>query len=477
MQNQLCYIKNLCLVGLTLLMTLPGCKKLVEVDAPVTSINGDVVFTSDATAIAAVNAIYTNMGSQGVSVGLTSLSQIGGLSADELQVVDNVSDQLLLAYSTNSLTSTNTAGNDFWTNIYSIYVFIANSCLEGLNHSTSLSEAVKSQLLGECYFMRAFSYFYLTNLYGDVPLVLTSDYKKNSNIARTSQSIVYDQIVSDLKIAESLLNKDYMDNSMITPTTRRVTPNKAAAKAMLARVYLYRGDWINAESKASEVIGDKETYDLVSVSDVFLVDSKEAIWQIQSVSDAFTNASEAYTFKLPPTGPDPYGFKVYLRENINDYLSYQDRRRAWVDSVEANNMIFYFPIKYKNNEFFGAVTENSVVMRLAEQYLIRAEARVYLNRMGEAISDLSAIRQRAGLLPIGLGSQNEILNVIAQERRAELFTEWGHRWLDLKRTGKATAVLQPLKPTNWTANDELYPIPQTDININLELRGHQNPGY
>jgi hypothetical protein len=87
------------------------------------------------------------------------------------------------------------------------------------------------------------------------------------------------------------------------------------------------------------------------------------------------------------------------------------------------------------------------------------------------------IRHRAGLADIASTDQQDILDKILQERRAELFTEWGHRWLDLKRTGKATAVLQQVKGSNWTANDELYPIPQADINVDNALQGEQNPGY
>ncbi len=463
------------LIGSFLLFT--SCTKLVEVDTPLTNINGDVVFTSDASAVAAVNAIYTQMSSQGINSGLTSLSQFGGLSADELKVVDNVGDPLFLYYYTNSLTSTNTSSNDFWMNIYSSYIFIANSSIEGLMKSTTLSNAVKNQLLGECYFIRAFGYFYLVNLYGDVPLVLTSDYKKNSNIGRTSTSQIYDQIIGDLKNAETLLNENYVDNSKVNPTNSRIVPNKSVAKAFLSRVYLYMKDWANAEIKATEVIDHKELYDLVPITDVFLVGSKEAMWQIQSVSDVFTNAAEAYAFKLPPTGPDPFGYRVYLSESINDCVSYGDQRRTWIDSVKIDNGTYYFPVKYKSNELFAAVTEYSVVVRLAELYLIRSEARAHQGKAGDALDDLNAIRRRAGLNPILLANQDEILDAVLQERRAELFTEWGHRWLDLKRTGKATSVLQPIKGNNWSVNDQLYPIPQSDININLALRGHQNPGY
>lgn len=477
MKSNLCSKYSISYICCVLFFNLVSCTKLVDVEAPLTSISGDIVFQSDANAIAAVNAIYTNISSQGLSTGLMSLSQYAGLSADELKVVDNVGDPLLLAYYTNSLTSTNTNFNDFWINIYSSYIYIINSSIEGLSKSTSLTSEVKNQLLGECFFLRAFSYFYLVNLYGDVPLVLTSDYKVNSNIGRTKASEVYNQIIKDLNNAETLLNKNYVGNTVLNSSDRRTIPNKAAAKALLARVYLFTKDWPNAEKKATEVIEDTELYDIVPVNDVFLVDSKEVIWQIQSVSDVFTNAPEAYAFKLPPTGPDPYSYKVYLNENINEYINYQDKRRSWIDSVKIDNSVFYFANKYKNNELFAPVTEYSVVMRLAELYLIRSEARTMQGKTEEALNDLNLIRKRAGLEDFISSVQDEILNAILSERRAELFTEWGHRWFDLKRTGKATLILQPLKGGDWTVNDELYPIPQADIDVNPSLKGQQNPGY
>jgi hypothetical protein len=115
------------------------------------------------------------------------------------------------------------------------------------------------------------------------------------------------------------------------------------------------------------------------------------------------------------------------------------------------------------------------MLRLAEQYLIRAEARAKLGKLAEARTDVDAVRSRAGLA--GLNSslnQTQLLSAIETERLHEFFGEFGHRWLDLKRTDRATAVLSPIK-SNWQATDVLYPIPQAQILINNKLT--QNPGY
>ena len=119
-----------------------------------------------------------------------------------------------------------------------------------------------------------------------------------------------------------------------------------------------------------------------------------------------------------------------------------------------------------------------MVLRLAEQYLIRAEARAQMMNLSGAIEDVDKLRQRAGLPLIqdtepGI-SREGLLAAIAKERKFELMVEWGHRWLDLKRTGTTETILRPTK-LDWQQTDELYPIPQSERLLNPALS--QNPGY
>ena len=120
-------------------------------------------------------------------------------------------------------------------------------------------------------------------------------------------------------------------------------------------------------------------------------------------------------------------------------------------------------------------SEYYMVLRLTEQYLIHAEASAEQNKLADAIADINLIRRRAGLpdLPDSL-DQAQTLSAIMQERRIELFAEWGHRWLDLKRTGQADAVLGPIK-TTWQTNAQLYPIPLSELQSDSKLT--QNAGY
>ena len=119
-----------------------------------------------------------------------------------------------------------------------------------------------------------------------------------------------------------------------------------------------------------------------------------------------------------------------------------------------------------------------MVMRLAEQYLIRAEARIRLDNFAGGIEDINVIRERAGIefLPSEGGgiSKEELIEIMLEERRRELFSEWGHRWFDLKRTGRAEEILGNGSPT-WENTDLLYPLPREERMKNPNLT--QNPGY
>ena len=114
--------------------------------------------------------------------------------------------------------------------------------------------------------------------------------------------------------------------------------------------------------------------------------------------------------------------------------------------------------------------------RLAEQYLIRAEARAHLNDIEGALADINAIRSRAKVAPVEANTTAEVLMLVEEERRKELFVEGqGHRWFDLKRTSRADAVYSKLDYKKWESHKILLPIPETQILNNAALT--QNPGY
>src|SRR5262249_38111418 len=148
-----------------------SCKKFVALDPPGNALSRDNVFANDLTAASFVTGIYTTMGNlYDASTGFLSLSFYPSLGADELALLPAASQVSFLAYYKNALTPlTDISGSEFWTAMYPL-IYRCNAAIEGLNNSTTLTPSVKMQLLGEAKFMRALFYFYLANLYGDVPL-------------------------------------------------------------------------------------------------------------------------------------------------------------------------------------------------------------------------------------------------------------------------------------------------------------------
>jgi hypothetical protein len=477
-----------CVLAVVLMITFSGCKKLVEVSAPVTNLNAANVYESNVTAAAVLTGIYTNM-----SLNNSSMSDIPGislrvsLSADELTLINGVSNQDLISFYKNALSSQ--TGTNYWSAFYPV-IYAANSALEGLSGSNTLTPAVKQQLAGEAKFIRAFSYFYLVNFYGDVPLVTTTNYQINQTLARTPKAQVYQQIVQDLIDAQNELSPQYLKADALTTypagSEQRVRPTKWAAKALLARVYLYMGNshYGDAEAQASSVINNTSEFALVSLDNAFLKNNQEAIWQLQPVNNGvLSNTGEGVLFVLPSTGPANPSYPVYLSSSLyNTFESGDQRKTHWISSVTppGSAITYYYPYKYKIGAVNTATSEYSTIFRLGELYLIRAEARAQLGNIIGAQADLNAIRSRAGLVNTSATTQANLLTAILHERQVELFTEWGHRWLDLKRTGNVDAVMGAggacaVKGGTWNTNWQWYPLPLTDIQKDVNLV--QNSGY
>ena len=473
-----------------LLLGLSSCRKLVEADPPLSGVSGSAVYTTDGSAISAVTGIYAQMvnGSSTLATGSGSISLLAGLSADEfvpysgLAGSDNRNFYYKNALYANS-TST-TPGTEMWTPLYK-NIYTCNSAIEALSNVTTLTPAVRQQLLGEAKFLRAFFYFYLVNLYGDVPLALTSDYTVTASLPRSSQAQVYQQIIADLTDAQSLLSDSYLDGTLLKTTLERVRPTQWAATAFLARVYLYTTNWAGADVAASKVINHSSLYSLSALTGangVFMKNSNEAIWQLQPVITGH-NTEDAWVFVLPSTGPSS-SYPVYMgTQLLNSFEPGDGRRTSWVKSVTVSGTTtYYYPSKYQSATLNAPVTEYNMMLRLGEQYLIRAEARAQEGDTSGAKSDLNSIRTRAGgLSPVTAGTQPALLTAVQHERQVELFTEWGHRWLDLKRTGNVDAVMGSpgevcaAKGGVWNSNWVLYPIYLGDLQKDLNLS--QNAGY
>jgi hypothetical protein len=320
--------------------------------------------------------------------------------------------------------------------------------------------------------MRAFCYFYLVNTFGDVPLILTTDVSKNSVMSRTPAADVYTQIVADLKFAQSTLPGDYSPSA-----GTRTRANKWVATAMLARVDLYLSDWAGAEAEATAVISNQGLFSLsADLNKVFTPNNSEAIWQLYNDLSGFTT----YANTVLPNAVTKIPTYVLTPSLVTAFEPGDARKTSWTNTLVYNGATYTYPYKYKSI-VSGANAEYFTMLRLAEQYLVRAEARAKQANISGAVEDINKIRARARVTTVDLPdclatiSAGDCLTAIAKERRIELYGELGHRWLDLKRTGTVNAVIGAYKPSFWKPTAALYPIPSAEILLNNNLS--PNPGY
>jgi len=499
---------------LTLMITsLSACKKFIQVGAPQTQTPASVVFSDPGLATGAMLNIYGQMMSAQSFCSLYTTLYCGQ-SADELI---NYSTGTSAVYYTNTLTASN--NDDFWSKAYN-YIYQANAVITGLEGSPNLTAQLHQQLTGEALFVRAFCHFYLVNLFGAVPYIDTTNYRVSNTAARMPAAQVYQNIIADLKQAQSLLTNNFPDQNN-NPSTQRVRPNKGAATALLARVYLYTGGWSDAEQAADSVIASSN-YTLLptaSMNAVFLMNSKEAIWQLQPSSPTVTNTYDAPAF-IMTAPPSSLGVTVSLSNQLwNAFETGDQRKVSWVGTYTSlpGGQAYHYAYKYKVGGTSGSgggsigggggisigggggatggstgigssgigssappTSEYYMVLRLAEQYLIRAEARAEQGNLQDAAADLNTIRTRAGLPNTTASTQSDLLAAILHERQVELFCEWGHRWLDLKRMGLTGTVLAPVKTQEsitWVGTDTLYPIPLRQLQYDPAMANAQNPGY
>jgi hypothetical protein len=440
-----------------------SCDSFVEVDLPKSQLTTVSVFEDYATADAALTDIYAKIRDKGLLTGNNrGLSNQLGNYTDEIIPYGTPSNPSLNFYN-NTLLAENSDIAQYWNDSYN-QIYAVNSLIEGAEASIKLSDQNKKQLKGEALFIRALLHFYLVNLFGDVPYITGTDYKKNSIVSRMPANQVYQNIINDLESAIVLLQNNYSEMG-------RIRADKYVAHALLARVYLYTKSYPEAANEASAVLNQTDLFALETIDETFLVNSRETIWQLGS-AEAGQNTQEASTF-IFLSGPPAL---VALNDNLVNSFSASDLRHSnWIKAVSDDTSTWYHAYKYKEQNFTSISKEYSIVFRLAEQFLIRAEARAQQGDLIGAKEDLNKIRHRAGLTDTSAITKEEILDAILNERRLELFTEYGHRFFDLKRFNKIDLVLSGSKP-GWNTSDSLFPLPQSELSSNPNLRP-QNQGY
>lgn len=363
----------------------------------------------------------------------------------------------------------------------------ANAVLDNVGNISApdLTEARKAQILGEARFLRATHYFQLVNLWGGVPLILEKVNSTDPEVVfqpRATEQEVYATIIADLEVAIELLPLSWLN--------RQERATRGAAQATLAKAYAHQPepDWPAVKANAEAVI-NSNIYSLLSNYDALWdgtnENTAESIFEVQYIGGT-NEANWGPQLWLPPslTGDNWRKFNTPSNDILNAFDTMNDgtRRGAsillegglpWRDPDYPSGVI-PFPFKQRRAGGFSS-PNNFILLRLADVILLAAEANNELNDLGTARSQLNQVRRRVGLPEVTTNDQNTLRAVIQDERRLELAFE-GHRWFDLKRTGRAIAVMNALnRGYDLTPEKLLFPIPQSELDRNPRL--DQNPGY
>lgn len=340
---------------------------------------------------------------------------------------------------------------------YAIYATVnqTNQVIDKVTVLNDGSESERRRIIAEATVIRSLAFFDLARTWGNIPVVkqATSSPTQFDGVKQTKAKDVYQLVVDDVLAI-------YND---LSESSDRVHVTRSAADAFLARVYLYLEQWDKAEQYASKVI-DNGNYALGTIQD--LIDNKEtaeSIWEL-AYSSSFTNQQSTYWRSPDQGGRHEWGPSKELMQLLADPTVGGDRKAFYQDFSSAQVPDYFVGTLYHRS----TLDDDVIIFRLAEQYLIRAEARANQQNVSGALSDLNIIRRRANISEIvDVASTQELLNLIADERRVELALE-PHRWFDLIRTGKAESVL------GIKTYQTIFPIPYNDIQADKDLVQNDN---
>lgn len=482
-------------VVLLLTMITPSCKKFLT-EEPKNVVAVTNFYKTEQDAIFAVNAVYAwlNSISSGSFAGvyLNSFWVTAGLASDELnnqEIFSPYYDQT----ATFTYSSQNTALQEIWYTHYKT-ITLANIAIERIP-LIQMDAILRTRLVNEAKFLRGMLYFDMVRMFGSVPLVLKETEPLTPVIANVDD--IYAQIITDLTDAEALpLN--YPEGQ------GRGRATSGAAKSLLAKVYLTRGDYTNCAAKCKEVINSGEYALWDDFADVFKLANrggKEAIFSV-----GFGDAGGAIIFwevgqfnvRLLPAALSAEGVENAQgwqapTQNLFDSYDANDRRRSVTFVTEVHNPDGSITsIKPYIQKYWDRVAEPTAngsandypVVRYADVLLMLAEASNELGNSADAYTYINLVRKRArfdgtvyrNTLPdYSSLSQSDFRTAVLKERRWEFVAE-GQRWFDLARTHTLETLVPIAKPgVTPQSKHYLFPLPQREIDLNTNLV--QNTGY
>ncbi|MFC5411132.1 RagB/SusD family nutrient uptake outer membrane protein [Larkinella bovis] len=390
----------------------------------------------------------------------------------------------------NAVNSTNGLTQAAWNTC--LYTISRSNAIINRIDAVSFDQAAKDRIKGEAKFLRAYSYFYLVRLFGNVPII-TQEFSSPTEVAAADLSLkpsapVYEMILKDLTEAETLLPAAL--------NTDRTKASRSTVKAVLGKVYLTLKNYDQAATKLKEVI-DAKQYSLVPNYQTLFTNGNnnlaESLFEIQYVSgrSVGNNYSALFTpaitsMAIFPNNLQGSGRIVPTKDLIRSYEAGDARKAVSVsDSVTLiNGRKSYSPYGLKFVDFKAIdLSDGSVtftVLRYADVLLMYAEVLNEQGKTADALPYINQVRKRANLPDLSGLTQAALRLAIEKERRVEFLFE-GQRWFDLLRTGRAQAVLNAHYASlnlSFKVDDFelIFPIPQNEIDLNPAIV-KQNPGY
>lgn len=486
-------MKNILRIVFALLLALPfySCEKFLDLKPLGNGIwpgnPSDTVFKTANDAEAALSGTYADFRNEYWE--LDYFVNGDAQSDDAYAGADNPANFQIDDY---AIDATNSNVSRDWAYLYGT-IGRANAVINNVEAcpDPALTADRRKEIKGEACFIRAYMYFQAVQLWGDIPLQLLEVTTVSAELLpeiypqlfpeRRPQSEVYAQIISDLEYAAANVKATQPDKGYAT---------KGAANALLAKVYatIVPHDWNKVSQYCDAVINGG--YSLLPDYDILWnnenENSSEAIFEINYAGNN-TNANwGASMFR----GLDWKKFNIPSNDLVkafddegdmirkNASIIFLDVTGKWSDANWPQN---HYPFLNKYRLFSYPSPQNYIMLRLADIILLKAEALNELGDISGAAALVNQIRSRVSLANTTASTQESMRLAIEKERRLELAFE-GHRWYDLKRTGRAIAVINSAigpngTPFGYQLNDNklLWPIPQSELDKNDLLT--QNPGY
>jgi hypothetical protein len=443
-------------VLLTTFVAFNGCDNVLD-PKPIDQLVNDVVLNEPKDIPAVETGLY-----RAFRVMRPSVVLAGDFTADNL--IHNGTFAQYRELGVKQITTGNATANEMWGTIYGC-VYIANFMIERIPEISGVTNSLRSRSIATARFLRGMANFTGVVTFGGIPKVTTTNIEENRTVPRATEEEMLAFIEEDFLAALGSLGAKAATPAIASDHTVR---------AALARFYLYTKNYAKAEQFASEVINSGD-YELESkFEEVVTKDfTSESIFEVGYTiadDDDGTNLNNLFASRREIIPSNQVIVALASQESGDRFSSITFK----VENLKGNDngweVAMYGTAVQDNN--------NIVVFRLAEMYLIRAEARALVGNVtgdNSAQSDINVLRARANAPSVGDVSQSQMTRIIEEERRYELAFE-GHRWYDLRRTGRIEQVM-PAFNQNWRPAFELWPIPQREIQNNTALAGNQNPGY